>query len=328
MRARINRRWQDARHLPRSRARVDRARRRRSSVDVEHRPQRRAARAHAHRPRRAHRRRLDPRPTPRWARTPTSSPTRVSSDADHRRARDRSARSRTCGPAPSVGPDAHVGNFVETKKTRLGRGSKANHLTYLGDATIGEKVNIGAGTITCNYNGYEKTQTIIEDGAFIGSRHAARRARAGGQAGPSSAAGTTGRRQDVPRGRARDRAVRRPGRRSRSREAPRVQGREEGRSKNGYVRVDSRKYRLKIGVTEVPMPTSVKAFFDQKVPAALATQPREGQGRRGHLPVQGRGPDGGTWTVDLVSTPPTCVPGEAGDTPSARSRRPTTTSAR
>jgi bifunctional UDP-N-acetylglucosamine pyrophosphorylase/glucosamine-1-phosphate N-acetyltransferase len=51
----------------------------------------------------------------------------------------------------------------------LGRGSKANHLTYLGDAVIGEKVNVGAGTITCNYNGYEKRQTIIEDGAFIGS---------------------------------------------------------------------------------------------------------------------------------------------------------------
>ena len=55
------------------------------------------------------------------------------------------------------------------KKTKLGPGSKANHLAYLGDAIIGRKVNIGAGTITCNYNGYEKTQTIIEDGAFIGS---------------------------------------------------------------------------------------------------------------------------------------------------------------
>ena len=51
----------------------------------------------------------------------------------------------------------------------LGRGSKANHLTYLGDAVVGEKVNIGAGTITCNYNGYEKRQTMIDDGAFIGS---------------------------------------------------------------------------------------------------------------------------------------------------------------
>jgi bifunctional UDP-N-acetylglucosamine pyrophosphorylase/glucosamine-1-phosphate N-acetyltransferase len=72
-------------------------------------------------------------------------------------------------PGTELGPDVHVGNFVETKKTRLGRGSKANHLTYLGDTIVGEKVNVGAGTITCNYNGYEKRQTIIEDGAFIGS---------------------------------------------------------------------------------------------------------------------------------------------------------------
>ncbi len=72
-------------------------------------------------------------------------------------------------PGTELGPEVHVGNFVETKKTRLGRGSKANHLTYLGDTIIGERVNVGAGTITCNYNGYEKRQTIIEDGAFIGS---------------------------------------------------------------------------------------------------------------------------------------------------------------
>ncbi|HEY4184442.1 MAG TPA: bifunctional UDP-N-acetylglucosamine diphosphorylase/glucosamine-1-phosphate N-acetyltransferase GlmU [Polyangia bacterium] len=72
-------------------------------------------------------------------------------------------------PGAVVGPEAHVGNFVELKKTRLGRGSKVNHLSYLGDAVIGDGVNIGAGTITCNYNGYEKTRTIIEDGAFIGS---------------------------------------------------------------------------------------------------------------------------------------------------------------
>jgi len=72
-------------------------------------------------------------------------------------------------PGAVLGVDAHVGNFVELKKTRLGKGSKANHLTYLGDATVGDGVNIGAGTITCNYNGYEKTQTVIEDGAFIGS---------------------------------------------------------------------------------------------------------------------------------------------------------------
>jgi bifunctional UDP-N-acetylglucosamine pyrophosphorylase/glucosamine-1-phosphate N-acetyltransferase len=72
-------------------------------------------------------------------------------------------------PGTELASDVHVGNFVETKKTRLGRGSKANHLTYLGDTIVGEKVNVGAGTITCNYNGYEKRQTIIEDGAFIGS---------------------------------------------------------------------------------------------------------------------------------------------------------------
>ncbi|HEX2659885.1 MAG TPA: bifunctional UDP-N-acetylglucosamine diphosphorylase/glucosamine-1-phosphate N-acetyltransferase GlmU [Polyangia bacterium] len=72
-------------------------------------------------------------------------------------------------PGADLGPDAHVGNFVELKKTQLGRGSKANHLTYLGDSVIGAGVNIGAGTITCNYNGYEKFQTVIEDGAFIGS---------------------------------------------------------------------------------------------------------------------------------------------------------------
>lgn len=72
-------------------------------------------------------------------------------------------------PASVVGDEAHVGNFVELKKTTLGKGSKANHLAYLGDAVIGEKANIGAGTITCNYDGEKKFQTIIEDGAFIGS---------------------------------------------------------------------------------------------------------------------------------------------------------------
>jgi len=64
---------------------------------------------------------------------------------------------------------AHVGNFVELKNTVLGPGSKANHLSYLGDARLGEKVNVGAGTITCNYDGEQKRQTIIEDGAFVGS---------------------------------------------------------------------------------------------------------------------------------------------------------------
>ncbi|CAN5562481.1 bifunctional UDP-N-acetylglucosamine diphosphorylase/glucosamine-1-phosphate N-acetyltransferase GlmU [soil metagenome] len=72
-------------------------------------------------------------------------------------------------PQSDVGESAHVGNFVELKKTSLGRGSKANHLAYLGDATIGEKVNVGAGTITCNYDGTAKHPTVIEDGAFIGS---------------------------------------------------------------------------------------------------------------------------------------------------------------
>jgi bifunctional UDP-N-acetylglucosamine pyrophosphorylase/glucosamine-1-phosphate N-acetyltransferase len=72
-------------------------------------------------------------------------------------------------PQSDVGEHAHVGNFVELKKTTLGRGSKANHLAYLGDATIGEKVNVGAGTITCNYDGVAKHPTVIEDGAFIGS---------------------------------------------------------------------------------------------------------------------------------------------------------------
>ena len=72
-------------------------------------------------------------------------------------------------PQSEVGEQAHVGNFVELKKTSLGRGSKANHLAYLGDAIIGEGVNVGAGTITCNYDGVTKNQTVIEDGAFIGS---------------------------------------------------------------------------------------------------------------------------------------------------------------
>ncbi len=72
-------------------------------------------------------------------------------------------------PQSDIGEGAHVGNFTELKKTTLGKGSKANHLSYLGDATIGEKVNVGAGTITCNYDGVHKHPTVIEDGAFIGS---------------------------------------------------------------------------------------------------------------------------------------------------------------
>jgi bifunctional UDP-N-acetylglucosamine pyrophosphorylase / glucosamine-1-phosphate N-acetyltransferase len=72
-------------------------------------------------------------------------------------------------PGSDIGDGAHVGNFVETKKVKLGKGSKANHLTYLGDAEIGEGVNIGAGTITCNYDGVHKHTTVIEDGVFVGS---------------------------------------------------------------------------------------------------------------------------------------------------------------
>jgi bifunctional UDP-N-acetylglucosamine pyrophosphorylase/glucosamine-1-phosphate N-acetyltransferase len=88
------------------------------------------------------------------------------------------------GPGCEVGPfarlrpgtvledGAKIGNFVETKKTTLGPGAKANHLTYLGDASIGARANIGAGTITCNYDGFFKYQTVIGAGAFIGSNSA------------------------------------------------------------------------------------------------------------------------------------------------------------
>ncbi|MBV6417849.1 MAG: Bifunctional protein GlmU [Steroidobacteraceae bacterium] len=87
----------------------------------------------------------------------------------------------TIGPACNIGPFArfrpssklargvHIGNFVEVKNSVLGEGSKSNHLTYLGDAVVGAKVNVGAGTITCNYDGVNKSQTHIDDGAFIGS---------------------------------------------------------------------------------------------------------------------------------------------------------------
>ncbi len=85
------------------------------------------------------------------------------------------------GARATIGPFAHlrpqtrieeggrIGNFVEVKKSRIGKGSKANHLTYIGDTTVGEGVNIGAGTITCNYDGTTKHPTVIEDGAFVGS---------------------------------------------------------------------------------------------------------------------------------------------------------------
>jgi bifunctional UDP-N-acetylglucosamine pyrophosphorylase/glucosamine-1-phosphate N-acetyltransferase len=72
-------------------------------------------------------------------------------------------------PGSDIGPQAHIGNFVETKKVRLGRGSKANHLTYLGDAIIGAGTNIGAGAITCNYDGVHKHTTTIGDNVFVGS---------------------------------------------------------------------------------------------------------------------------------------------------------------
>jgi bifunctional UDP-N-acetylglucosamine pyrophosphorylase / glucosamine-1-phosphate N-acetyltransferase len=72
-------------------------------------------------------------------------------------------------PGSELKNDAHVGNFVEMKKTTLGEGSKAGHLSYLGDSEIGKQVNIGAGTITCNYDGVNKFKTVIGDGAFIGS---------------------------------------------------------------------------------------------------------------------------------------------------------------
>ncbi|MFQ5457987.1 MAG: bifunctional UDP-N-acetylglucosamine diphosphorylase/glucosamine-1-phosphate N-acetyltransferase GlmU, partial [Myxococcota bacterium] len=90
-------------------------------------------------------------------------------------------RDSTVEDSVQIGPMAHlrpetvlrqgskVGNFVEIKKSEVGRGSKVNHLSYIGDTTLGEKVNVGAGTITCNYDGEKKHRTVIEDGAFIGS---------------------------------------------------------------------------------------------------------------------------------------------------------------
>lgn len=72
-------------------------------------------------------------------------------------------------PGTKLANDAHIGNFVEIKNSEIGQGSKANHLSYIGDSTVGSRVNIGAGTITCNYDGANKYRTIIEDDAFIGS---------------------------------------------------------------------------------------------------------------------------------------------------------------
>ncbi len=72
-------------------------------------------------------------------------------------------------PEADIGEGAHIGNFVEVKKSRIGKGSKANHLSYLGDAIVGKKVNVGAGTITCNYDGIHKHATVLGDGVFVGS---------------------------------------------------------------------------------------------------------------------------------------------------------------
>jgi bifunctional UDP-N-acetylglucosamine pyrophosphorylase/glucosamine-1-phosphate N-acetyltransferase len=72
-------------------------------------------------------------------------------------------------PGADIGENAHIGNFVEVKKAKIGKGSKANHLSYIGDAEIGEGVNVGCGFIACNYDGYNKHTTIIESGAFVGS---------------------------------------------------------------------------------------------------------------------------------------------------------------
>jgi bifunctional UDP-N-acetylglucosamine pyrophosphorylase/glucosamine-1-phosphate N-acetyltransferase len=72
-------------------------------------------------------------------------------------------------PGTDLAEDVHVGNFVELKNAQVGFNSKINHLSYVGDATVGRQVNIGAGTITCNYDGANKHRTIIEDEAFIGS---------------------------------------------------------------------------------------------------------------------------------------------------------------
>jgi len=75
-------------------------------------------------------------------------------------------------PGADIGEDAHIGNFVEVKKVKVGKGAKANHLSYLGDGTVGAGANIGAGTIFCNYDGFDKWETHVGEGAFIGSNSA------------------------------------------------------------------------------------------------------------------------------------------------------------
>jgi bifunctional UDP-N-acetylglucosamine pyrophosphorylase/glucosamine-1-phosphate N-acetyltransferase len=72
-------------------------------------------------------------------------------------------------PGTAFAEDVHIGNFVEVKASQIGRGSKANHLAYIGDSEVGRNVNVGAGTITCNYDGANKHRTVIEDDVFIGS---------------------------------------------------------------------------------------------------------------------------------------------------------------
>lgn len=72
-------------------------------------------------------------------------------------------------PGTTLAADCHIGNFVELKNTQMAAGSKANHLAYVGDTTVGSGVNIGAGVITCNYDGANKHRTVIEDRAFVGS---------------------------------------------------------------------------------------------------------------------------------------------------------------
>jgi len=75
-------------------------------------------------------------------------------------------------PGADIGEDAHIGNFVEVKKVKVGKGAKANHLAYLGDGSVGAGANIGAGTIFCNYDGFDKYDTHIGEGAFVGSNTA------------------------------------------------------------------------------------------------------------------------------------------------------------
>ena len=75
-------------------------------------------------------------------------------------------------PGADIGEEAHIGNFVEVKKVTVGKGAKANHLAYLGDGTVGDGANIGAGTIFCNYDGFDKYDTHVGEGAFIGSNTA------------------------------------------------------------------------------------------------------------------------------------------------------------